>query len=290
MLPTIPSAIQDEITKQIGPLRSFVTVSGGCINHGGKVETVDGSFYFLKWNDLKKFPGMFEAEARGLKLLKNANAMSVPNCIAYGATSQHQFLVLEFIESNRKAQKYWTSLGEQLALQHRHVQDQHGLDHDNFIGSLPQRNHQHTSWCRFFVEERLVPQVKMAIDAGYFDNKLAAKFEDLFHRISDLMPEEKPSLLHGDLWSGNVIVNELGLPCVIDPAVYYGSREIEIAFTYLFEGFASEFYDSYDAHFPLERGFHQRVDVYNLYPLLVHVNLFGHSYVSQVVSILNRYS
>lgn len=290
MLSLVPSAIQEEATKLVGELKSFKAVGGGCINHGGKLSTQRGHNYFLKWNDLKKFPGMFSAEMRGLELLKHVNALKVPKVIAQHVTTQHQFLLLEFIESEARSIDYWKVLGERLSLQHRHTQDTHGLDHDNFIGSLPQRNHQHTSWCKFMIEERLQPQLEMAVESQHIDRQVVQRFERLFDRLRDFIPEEKPSLLHGDLWSGNVIVDNHGLPCAIDPAVYYGNREMEIAFTTLFGGFPTEFYDSYNAHFPLEPGFEERRDLYNLYPLLVHVNLFGHAYVSQVISILKRYA
>ena len=129
----------------------------------------------------------------------------------------------------------------------------------------------------------------MSLDQGKLTPDIVKKFGRLYDKLPDLIMEEKPSLLHGDLWSGNLIVDDNGNPCLIDPAVFYGNREVEIAFTHLFGGFNAKFHDAYHACFPLENDFTSRIDLYNLYPLLVHVNLFGGGYLNQVVSILNNY-
>jgi fructosamine-3-kinase len=145
---------------------------------------------------------------------------------------------------------------------------------------LLQSNEYTANWIDFFIEKRLKAQAGLAFYNGEIPRSLYDKFNDLYNKLPELLPSEKPALLHGDLWSGNVIVGSNGHVSLIDPAVYYGNREAEIAFTKLFGGFSSAFYDAYNEAFPLEKGFEERIDIYNLYPLLVHVNLFGSGYIN----------
>ncbi|HZI24010.1 MAG TPA: fructosamine kinase family protein, partial [Chryseolinea sp.] len=154
---------------------------------------------------------------------------------------------------------------------------------------LPQFNNQNTSWVNFFIEQRLQVQVNLAIENGVAKADWEKKFAALYNKLPGLIPVEAPSLLHGDLWSGNLITDEKGEPCLIDPAVYYGNREADMAMTKLFGGFSGRFYAAYQEAFPLSPGHEQRVDLYNLYPLMVHVNLFGGSYVHSVESILGAF-
>lgn len=289
MVPSIPLAIIESIeTHTRSTFRGFSFASGGCINHGGKL-TTSGNVYFLKWNDLNKFPGMFEAEARGLTLLRNADALSVPEVIHVGSVGSYQFLLLQHIETSGNIPDYWNDFGRGLALLHRHSATDFGLDHDNYIGSLPQRNQRAASWVEFFVEQRLRVQLRMAHDHGKIDKKVLKEFDSLFPKLSSFFPEEPPALLHGDLWGGNIMATSAGDPCLIDPAVYYGHREADLAMTQLFGGFDSSFLNAYREVYPLETGWEERLDLYNLYPLLVHVNLFGGGYANQVVSILKRF-
>jgi protein-ribulosamine 3-kinase len=267
-------------------LNRFSFCGGGCINHGGRLETSSGD-YFIKWNDLDKFPAMFEAESRGLGLLRRANSFHVPHVIHSGKTEELQFLILTYTKSSKRVPDYWTRFGEDLAALHRNASDYFGLDHDNYIGSLPQRNSRELRWTDFFIRHRLEPQLELAKDKIDLGTRKA--FGRLFAQLPALLPAEKPSLLHGDLWSGNIMVAEEGQPSVIDPAVYFGHREADLAMTELFGGFDSDFLEGYNAAFPLENGFMERFDIYNLYPLLVHVNLFGGGYAAQVQRILKRF-
>ena len=288
MVPSIPSPILEDIESATGvTVMNFSLASGGCINHGGKVTTSSGT-YFLKWNDLKKFPGMFVAEARGLSLLRGAAAVSVPAVIRVGEAAAFQYLLLEHIEAGRQRTKYWENFGSGLAAMHRKSADNFGLDHDNYIGSLPQQNKLQSSWVVFFIEQRLRPQLQMAIERAKVSNAVLKKFEQFFIKARSLFPAEPPALLHGDLWGGNIMTSSQGEPCLIDPAVYYGHREADLAMTHLFGGFHPSFLDSYVEAYPLQPGYEERLDIYNLYPLLVHVNLFGGGYLSQVVSILDH--
>lgn len=286
-------AIPDVILEQLriilpSNLKKFEFCSGGCINQGGKLST-DREDFFIKWNDHKKYPHMFEAEAKGLSTLREPQCIDVPQVIATGQAGDFQYIVMQFIEDNGKATDFWTKLGEQLASLHRNYSPAFGLDHDNFIGSLQQINTPRENWIDFFIHNRLEVQLKLATDQGHVGREVTNNFQLLYKKFPEILPVERPALLHGDLWSGNLITNAQGAPCLIDPAVYYGNREAEIAFTMLFGGFAPAFYQSYEDNYPFFPGFSARSNVYNLYPLLVHFNLFGGGYLSQVVSILRHF-
>jgi fructosamine-3-kinase len=296
MLHVVPTEIQASVRdilrqniNSTAELVSFTSVSGGCINNGGRLKTSAGDF-FLKWNDSNKFPGMFEAEAKGLALLSKPAVIDIAKVVGFSISGSHQFLILNFVESSLPSPAYWIMLGQQLAALHKNKAADFGLDHSNYIGSLRQVNNHKKKWSDFFIDERLQVQLKLAVDRGRIETSQTKKFEHFFKKLPDLLPDEVPSLIHGDLWSGNLIVNANGDPCLIDPAVYYGHREAELAFTKLFGGFDSSFYESYHRQYPLQTGFERRIEIYNLYPLLVHVNLFGGGYVRQVLNILSYFA
>jgi fructosamine-3-kinase len=230
----------------------------------------------------------FSAESDGINRLQQTNTVLTPKVVLEGVAEGYQYLMTEFIFSAPKRTDYWETLGRQLAELHRHTASYFGLESDNFIGSLPQRNRKHDRWTDFFISERLIPQLEYGIQNQVFDKSLASTLERLFPRLSDFFPEEPPALLHGDLWSGNLLTNEAGHPVVIDPAVYYGHREAELAFTQLFGGFSTTFLQAYQTVFPLTNGFFDRMKLYNLYPLMVHANLFGGHYVRDVVETVRR--
>lgn len=289
MSTNIPAEVTGYITDHLKlAVKKFTPVAGGCINSGGRLQTDSGDF-FLKWNSSKKFPGMFAAEAEGLNVLRNPGVIHTPKVIATASLQEWQFILLEFVEAKEQVPEYWEMLGSQLAALHRQSGPLFGFTHDNYIGSLPQLNTERTDWIAFFAEQRLTVQVELALKNLRIDSVVVNQFDALFKKLPSLIPQEKPSLLHGDLWSGNLITYSTGEPCLIDPAVYYGSREAEIAYTRLFGGFSPAFYESYNKNFPLLPGFSERSEVYNLYPLMVHVNLFGGGYLSSVVSILKKY-
>lgn len=286
----IPLSVQDGVLKLFPSttILDFSFVGGGCINHAGELKTSQGNF-FLKWNTSLEYPHMFRKEAYGLKLLKETNTIDIPEMMGYGEEAKHQFLVLEFISQQQQSSTYWQDFGRQLAQLHLHRNDMFGLSESNYIGSLVQHNTFKSSWSDFFIHERLLPQLDLGLTAAHISSSLRKKFDDLFLKLPALFPDELPSLVHGDLWSGNVITTSTGAPCLIDPAVYYGNREADLAMTQLFGGFNNQYFDSYNEVNPLVPGYHKRFDLYNLYPLLVHVNLFGQAYVSQVNSIVTRY-
>lgn len=286
---SLPAGVQNMAERLLNaPVRAFVPAAGGCINHGGEIKTAGGASYFIKWNNAQLFPGMFEAERSGLLLLKRSNTVRVPEVVGVIQDDKWQVMVMEYIRSSKPAGNYWEMLGEQLAALHQITSPCFGLDADNYIGSLPQYNEQKAKWIDFFITNRLEFQLLLAEKHGRADTYLRKRFEKLYTRLPEIFPDEAPALLHGDLWSGNLITTETGQPCLIDPAVYFGHREAELAFTRLFGGFDSRFYQAYQAAFALHPGFPERADVYNLYPLLVHVNLFGGSYLASVFHILSR--
>ena len=221
--------------------------------------------------------------------MKQKSPIGIPEVFGSGKVDQHVFLVMEWIEKGPPHGSFWQDFGEKLADQHQQTQNQYGLEYDNHIGRLPQSNTTHVSWYEFFIEERLKPQISLAKQHRLIDSSLIGKFESLFNKLGYLVPPEPPALLHGDLWNGNFICGEDGSPYIFDPAVYYGHRETELAFTHLFGGFDRKFYHAYQQAFPLSPGFDNRIDIHNLYPLLVHVNLFGTSYLSGIKSTLRRF-
>lgn len=269
-------------------LDNFHYTSGGCINNAVRLTTDQGDF-FLKWNpDIPD--DMFAREAEGLQLLKNANALRIPSVIKFGKLENKNYLLLEHVKTAPQASGYWEDFGRSLAALHRNnTSENYGLDHDNYIGSLHQDNDWNPDWISFFMEQRLESQLRLALRSRLVDHQFADRYRAFYHHLPALLPVEPPALLHGDLWSGNVMTGPDGRVCLIDPAVYYGHREIELAFTQMFGGFDPRFYAGYDEAYPLHPGFDQRVDIYNMYPSMVHVNLFGTSYLPGVERVLRRY-
>ncbi|MEX0773075.1 MAG: fructosamine kinase family protein [Balneolales bacterium] len=266
-------------------------VSGGSINNAAKVKLKNGEAYFVKWNK-ESLVHMFETEAKGLELLKKAKTDLVfPKVEDYNVIPEENisFLVMEYLEPKTPVNSFYENFGKQLAQLHENKSDTYGLDHDNFIGRLPQDNSPSVDWISFFIERRLRPQFEMAVDSAQLPATLIQNFERLCELLPDMLPDEKPSLLHGDLWGGNYLCVSDKQAALVDPAVYYGNREIELSFTQLFGGFDDSFYDAYNEAMPLQSNFNERVDIYNLYPLLVHVNMFGRAYASQVQAIIQDF-
>lgn len=266
-------------------------LSGGDINDAFEVELVSGARVFLKTNSSAP-PNMFPAEARGLDWLRAAGALRVPEVLAVsdGRAGEPSFLVLELLEPARPQRDFDEQLGRGLARLHRFGAAGFGLDHDNFIGSLPQRNQAHDSWAEFFWSERLEPQLARAVASGRATARMRQGFERLSAELAQLVgPSEPPSRLHGDLWSGNLHSDEAGAPCLIDPAVYGGHREMDLAMMRLFGGFGEAVFGAYREEWPLAPGHDERAALYQLYPLMVHVNLFGGGYVASVERSLARH-
>jgi protein-ribulosamine 3-kinase len=282
------------------PVR-IVGAGGGCIADSQVAEFTDGSKVFVKC--LEGVPGLFECEATGLRTLASADVIRVPEVLAVDQGA----LVLEFIESALNHQDFFESFGRSLARLHSVTGPCSGFSHDNFIGSTVQCNTplsghvevfsqpdqrvgDGSDWPEFFLERRLRFQLKLAIDKGH-SSDLERLLDRGEQQIKQVLSQaiESPCLLHGDLWGGNFMVDEKGEACLIDPAVYYGHRETDLAMTELFGGFHAHFYDSYNEQLPLVPGYEKRRPLYQLYHLLNHLNLFGNSYYSQCLRILQQY-
>jgi fructosamine-3-kinase len=257
------------------------TVSGGDINEVSELHLADGRVVFVKTNDDAE-PGMLPAEARGLRWLDEARALRVPRVLAVSDGGRPAFLALERITPGRRRPDFDERLGRGLAALHRFGAPGFGLDHDNFIGSLPQSNEPVAApgWAPFYRDRRLEPQLRRAGAAGLASAALRRGCERLFGVLEERVgPPEPPARLHGDLWGGNLLVDETGDPCLIDPAVHGGHREVDLAMMRLFGGFSRRVFDAYDEAAPLAPGADERVPLYQLYFLLAHVNLFGGSYL-----------
>lgn len=269
-------------------IRAAQAAAGGDINEAWSVELASGQRVFVKANPGAE-PAMFETEAHGLAWLREVDALRVPGVLAVSRETP-AFLVLEHLGNGRPRADFDAALGRGLASLHRAGAACFGLEIDNYIGRLPQANRARETWADFYREQRLEPMVERARRAGLLSRAMLADFERLYARLPDLVgPAEPPSRLHGDLWGGNCHVAADGAPCLIDPAVYGGHREIDLAMMRLFGGFSGEVFGAYREAWPLAPGYEERVDLYQLYPLLVHVNLFGGSYVGSVQRALSRY-
>ena len=286
---TIAAAFGNEVR-----LVSREPVYGGDINSAFRLTLTDGSHVFLKSNKLKNLP-FFEAEANGLEALRQTGTIGVPKVLGIGTDKNLSFLLLEYLEAAPRLNSYWEVFGRELAALHKAdpkyllENGSFGFYEDNFIGATPQKNTAMMSWVDFFRECRLLPQMRMA--DRYFDSgvrKLCTKLTD--HLDSYLPEPEFPSLLHGDLWSGNASPGPDGKAWIFDPAAYIGHHEAELAMTELFGRYPEEFYRAYHEVCPFDSSYRDRRDLYNLYHLLNHLNLFGSSYLSSVKQILSRYA
>jgi fructosamine-3-kinase len=264
---------------------SLRNVSGGCIHHSLQVETESGQSFFLKTNPHAP-RDMFSAEAEGLRKLLIEDGPRVPEVLLVG----DHFLLLEDLRPGLEKPAYWVDFGEQLAALHTNTSDHFGLEINNYIGATPQINTREENGWSFFANHRLLFQGALALENGYLQVSELAELERICEKLPDIIPEQPASLLHGDLWSGNVLSDMNGSPAVIDPAVYFGWAEADLAMTDLFGSFPNDFYNAYQSVRNLEPGFRERYPIYNLYHLLNHLNLFGQGYYSRVTQVLRRYS
>lgn len=267
-------------------------LSGGDINKAYGLTLNTGDKIFMKAN-AKSNAAFFTAEAAGLSAIASTKAISTPKIICTGTDDGedvgYSFLLLEFIKSSGKISTYWETFAQELAAMHKaDVGKEFGFSQDNFIGARPQQNTPAISWISFFRDQRLAPQFEAA--DSYFSPSDREKITKLLDNMDRFLIEpEQPSLLHGDLWSGNVMCGSDGKAMLIDPACYVGHREADLAMTELFGGFPQSFYDVYKEAFPLQPGYEERRDLYNLYQLLNHLNLFGPTYLDPVLSIVGEY-
>lgn len=278
--------ILERIADQEGfQVKRYDALSGGSINQVYLLHTSQGK-QVLKINEKRRFPGMFQAEKEGLDELRKSGTFQVPEVLHIGSVGPMAYLLLEYLEKGISRDDFWDRFAADLGAMHKISSPTFGFPAPNYIGSLPQHNHSHTSAAEFYINERLEPQFKMALENGFSFHNL----DSLFSNCRALIPDEPPALLHGDLWNGNYLVNEKGLAALIDPAVAYGPREMDLAMMKLFGGFPEEVFSKYDEVFPLQAGSKDRVALWQLYYLLVHLNIFGRGYLPQVQHILDQYA
>ena len=291
LLASIQQLVEKNIGRsiQLGPTR---TVSGGCINHAIILETDIGLSLFVKWNE--QAPGsLFECETDGLKAIRLTQSLRVPEVIGSGVSARGvQFLVLEAIQTAAPGAHFEQQLGRQLAELHRRgVAEEFGFARSNFIGSTPQPNRWNSSWIEFWKSCRLGHQLDLARNNGYGDQRFSRLADRVLDRMDELLSHQvQPALIHGDLWSGNYLADEKGNPVVLDPAVYFADREAEFGMTTLFGGLSHCFYDAYQETWPMQAGSDDRIEIYRLYHLLNHLNLFGTSYLADCLQIMQKYA
>ena len=263
------------------------SLSGGDINNLYLLKTTTLPLV-VKSNSLEAYPDMFKYEKKGLEKLKQTKSIEIVDTIDQINSNETSFLILNYIKTEPETNQLWENFGIQLNKLHQTKSNSFGLDTPNYIGSIPQVNKWCATWSEFYVTQRLELQLKTAVEKGHLKG-MVKQFEKLYHQLDELFPEEPASLIHGDLWRGNFISGENSTPWLIDPAIYFGHREMDIGMTLLFGGFDINFYRAYNSENPLEKDWEDRVPLTQLYPLLVHVNLFGGQYEASVKSILNRF-
>ena len=270
------------------PVQHLAVVSGGDISKAYSFDSGKAQ-YFCKVNSSPAALQMFHAEADGLQAIARTNAIKAPDITKVGVFEGEAFLLMPFIASRRPDHRDMAAFGSQLAALHRSGTLPFGWTSDNFIGSLPQSNKAHDDWPCFYARERLLPQLQLAYNRQLLEMSDIPGENMLEAVMRDHCGEVRPSLLHGDLWGGNYIISLKGEPFLIDPAVYVGHNEMDLAMTRLFGGFSPAFYEAYEHINPTEPGAGERESLYQLYNLLVHLNLFGLSYRPRVRIILSRF-
>ena len=283
---SLRSQLQELVQDEVVEARAL---SGGCISSAFLVSLCSGGQVFFKANSDVEY-SFFRAEARGLRELERAEGVRVPKVIAV-ADSGTPCIVLEAFDKSSPGARGFAELGVQLAKLHRYSQAKFGFESDNFIGRLPQANGLSDSWGEFFFEKRLFAQMRIGCKQGVFSRELESLLMRAKRDFVQILNEVKiePALLHGDLWSGNVLWSSSG-PVLIDPAVYYGSHEVDLAFSEMFGRFDDKFYRAYQEIYPIEEGYARRREILNLYHLMTHANMFGGSYIEGVKEVLSRLS
>lgn len=282
----IPEAVINWLYEQgYGQITASQRVGGGCINNGMRLETNSGERFFLKTN-AQAPADMFEREAEGLHALSVPGGARIPEPYIFDTN----FLLLEYLEQVPRQKGYWRILGRQLAAIHQHTREKFGFLKDNYVGRTEQPNIQTTDGYRFYAEQRLNYQAELAGRKGLLKTSEVKRVARLAERLPELVPLQPACLCHGDLWGGNVITGPEGEPALIDPAAYYGWAEADISMTMLFGSFHPDFYNSYQEVNPFEKGWRNRMDIYYLYHLINHLNLFGRGYYGQVMQVVRRYT
>ena len=271
------------------PIQSLSAVAGGDICNAFRVITQNGKHLFIKTHPHPP-PEFFEAESRGLAKLQNTKTLAVPTIRAVISEPELKALILEWVEPGPMQPHTSEDFGHGLAMLHRSPAPYFGFETDNYIGTLKQPNAVSQNWIEFFSRYRISPQIKLAESNGYLPKSIRSDLDVLLQRLPKLIDaSEPPSPLHGDLWGGNRLIDTSGNSWLIDPAFYFGNREVDLAMMRLFGGFDQVVFDAYAEAFPLSAGWRERIELYQLYPMLVHLNLFGTGYLGSVANIVRRY-
>jgi len=267
----------------------FQPIAGGSINKTYQLIADDHKF-FCKINSAKEFPQLFIKESKGLEAIQKTETIKVPAVIDCFQIDDQQVLIMEWIKEGKRSENFWKNFGVSLAALHSISNKQYGYSEDNYMGSIEQSNEWNSKWNTFFIEQRLKPLVAKCIRKSLLTTiKHQAVFEKLYVQLPHFFEDQQPALLHGDLWSGNFMCSDRFEPVLIDPAVYYGHRSMDLAMTTLFGGFHALFYQAYQYHFSFPANYLMQWRICNLYPLLIHLLLFGKSYLSQIEQTLNEY-
>jgi len=287
---TVWQKIEQTISQATGEpfkVKTSRAVAGGCINEAVCLQG-DGRHYFVKLNRADRL-GMFAAEAAGLEAIRASKSLRAPEPIAWGTSGENSWLALEFIPFSDQHNGTSALLGEQLAAMHRHTARRFGWERDNTIGSSPQPNSWMDDWIAFLRDHRLGFQLNLARRNGA-PTTLIDRGQQLLEQLPAFFDnyQPRPSLLHGDLWGGNWRSDGDGSPVIFDPAVYFGDREADIAMTELFGGFDRHFHQAYESAWPLDPGYEIRKQLYNLYHILNHFNLFGGGYARQAAGMIEN--
>ncbi len=239
----------------------------------------------LKVNSTSSPSDILQTEKIGLETLRKSKTFKIPEVFVCGKLDETAYLLMEFIQQGKPAPDFWNIFAQKLASLHQNSDSCFGFFVQNYIGGLPQFNEKENTTAEFYINQRLKPQFKLASEKGFSFKNL----ETVFKNISSEIPEEKPALIHGDLWNGNYLVTENGLPCLIDPAVCFGPREMDLAMMRLFGGFPEKVFSCYNEIFPLLPNFEKRIKLWQLYYLLVHLNLFGAGYWQSVEDVVEEF-
>lgn len=282
-------SLVEQLSQRLGVSISKIRpISGGDISKAYVIDTQNHRF-FCKLHYGTSGKEMFLAEKFGLEAIAATKTIHTPEihlCKSFNGTA---VLVLDFIDSKRVTDSDWRKLGSGLAALHKTSSATFGWKTNNYIGSLPQENTIHIDWATFYIKERLMPQFEMAKTQALLSTGEVPSKEEMIRCCNGFFDSITPSLLHGDLWSGNFLIASDGIPYLIDPAVYFGHNEVDLSMSRLFGGFDSSFYNAYNEHFPTQELEQERKDIYQLYYLLVHLNMFGKRYYPEVKQILTRY-
>ena len=266
-------------------LKSYSRLDGGDINDVFLLETASGKMV-IKLNNGKKLPNLFKEEAFALESLKKTHSFLIPEVLSFGKFQDKAYLILSYIETGTPSGLFWEKFAKNLVELHQTTASHFGWESTNYIGSLQQFNAQHDYASQFYIEERLEPQLKLADQNGF-------KFQDveLFYKeVEQQIPkQEKPALIHGDLWAGNYLCSSENVPVLIDPASCYASKEMDLAMMKLFGGYPEEVFSAYEELSQIDKQWTKRIKMYQLYYVLVHLNLFGSSYYHQAKNIVNSY-